>query len=107
MKHAVKIFNYLKGTYEAALFNKKKDAIKCFDLMKTVEYAEDDELAYAVNQAALKKCIAYEEDLPAIQYGNAEVVKEFGFSVNEDGFVHPEISDITFVNNGSYITVPA
>ena len=36
-----------------------------------------------------------------------EVVKEFGFSVNEDGFVHPEISDITFVNNGSYITVPA
>ena len=106
MKYAVKIFNYLKGTYEAALFDKKQDAVNCFELMKAVEEKEDD-LAYAVHQAALKECIAYEEDLPARKYGNAEIVKDFGYARNVDGFIRPETSNIKFVKEGDCITVPA
>ena len=112
MKYGVKIFNYLKGMYEVAVFNDKSAAERCFRMMQDLENNTDltEDEASAAYAYALNESIGYEDYWDCKSYRikfATQKIKKFKYSTNDNGKVNPQISNLTFVFNGQYVEVPA
>lgn len=113
MKYAIKLHNMLKGNYEIAIFNKRKEAELAFALLEDLENndeLEGDELTVAYEDA-LHDSIAYEDDFGYKQLrsmiGKNDIIKDFSYSINTNGHVTTTVSNIRFVYDGAEIDIPA
>lgn len=112
MKYGVKIFNYLKGMYEVAIFNTKITAEKCFEMMQIIESTTDldEEELSVLSQYALSESIGYEDYWSCKNYNiglDTKKINNFTYYINNKGNVSKETNNITFVFDGKYVEVPA
>lgn len=112
MKYAVKINNYLKGMPEIAIFNKKKEAENCFNKLNEL-WENDFDSEKTIQQEyeqALTNSISYIDYWEARNLKiEAQTIKLYSvkYSINNNGHVSSEVSNIKFVFEGKSVYVPA
>lgn len=107
MKYGVKYQNYLKGYYGVVIFDKKKDAENCYDSLEVLWNTDkkiDNDTLDLMYESTFIDAIGQEEEFSYKDLEN-DVIKDFVFTVNNNGYVSRKTENLRIVND-SFTTIP-
>lgn len=111
MKYGFYVFNNLKGYYNLAIFDSEEKAVESYRLLDALwsdeEFCEgfediDFEIHY---DFAFNQLIGYEENIYKNLENDDDVIENFEYLINEDGFVHAVEDDIKLISEIS-VSIP-
>lgn len=104
MKYGFYVFNNLKATTGLAIFNNEEDAIDSYRKLDMLwndkeyckDFTDDDwEIEYYFSMINM---IGYEEDTGRDLENDDDIIEDFRYYMNDDGFVIDAIDDIKLVS---------
>lgn len=104
MKYGFYVFNNFKGYIGLAIFENKYDAVDSYKKLDRLwndnDYHKDfDDLDFEIEyDFALKNLLSYEEETGRDLENDNDIIENFKYYVNIDGYVTTRIDDIQLID---------
>ena len=103
MKYGFYVFNNLKGYTDLAIFESKYDAVdsyKKLDRLWNDDYCKGfDDIDFEIEyDFALRNLLSYEEEIGRDLENDNDIIEDFEYYVNIDGYVTTRIDDVQLID---------
>ena len=96
MKYAIDYRSMHNAIHGLILFNTRKQVTEAHTMLKTLAHTKTEEDYNSLLEEVLNNCYTVVDDLNYRDF--QPVMKEFKYSINENGHVHPVYDNVTIIN---------